>query len=218
VIDLADIYRQLARTWTHEELAVRYKAASDRGARDLEPTHVSERPIGLLATAVPRLISLSVATYALHVLPTSPSQESATIVDELQSTIDIAAAAGLHRCHLALELDARRHGYTVEEWLPVPYEVAASELKDAGLDREPPSVVEHAQQAGRWTAIAIDSLDQDAAGVPDAIEDALGRPLVVSLFADTARGHLAMFGRVDASKLMRLIGASRGQVQSSRSR
>jgi hypothetical protein len=46
------------------------------------------------------------------------------------------------------------------------YEVAASALTGTQFDREPPSVVEHAQQAGRWTAIAIDSLDQDAPGVP----------------------------------------------------
>jgi hypothetical protein len=194
VIDLADIYRQLARTWTHEELAVRYKAAADRGARDLDPTQVFERPIGLLATAVPRLISLSVATYALHVLPASPSQEGAAIVDELLSTIDITAAGSLHRCHLALELDARRRGYTVEEWLPVAYEVAASALTGTRFDREPPSVVEDAQQAGRWTAIAIASLDQDAAGVPDAIADALARLVVLSVFADAARGRLATIG------------------------
>jgi hypothetical protein len=166
VSDLSDIYHELARTWTHEELAVRYKAAADRGARDLDPAQVFERPIGLLATAVPRLLSLNVATYALHVLPSSASAESATIVDELLSTLDITAAGSLHRCHQALELDARRRGYTVEEWLPVAYEVAASALTGTQFDREPPSVVEHAQQAGRWTAIAIDSLDQDAPGVP----------------------------------------------------
>ena len=97
----------------------------------------------------------------------------------------------MHRCHLALELDGRRRGYTAEEWLPVAYEVTASALADARLDREPPSVIEHAQQAGRWTVNAIDNLDQDAAGVPDAIADALARLVVLSLFADAARGRLA---------------------------
>jgi hypothetical protein len=195
VTDLADTYRQLARSWTHEELAAACQAASHRGARDLDRAQVAERPIGLLATAVPRLISLSVATYALQVLPSSASAERAAIADELLSTIDITAAGSLHRCQLALELDGRRHGYTVEEWLPVAYEVAASALTDAGLDREPPSVVEHAKHAGRWTAIAIDNLDQDAPGVPDAIADALARLVMLSVFADAARGRLATFGR-----------------------
>jgi hypothetical protein len=139
-------------------------------------------------------------------------------VDELQSTLDITAAGSLHRCHLALELDARRHGYTVEEWLPVPYAVAASELKDAGLDREPPSVVEHAQQAGRWTAIAIDNLDQDGPGFPTRSRTRWGDRSWSAYSPTPLAVHLAMFGRVDASKLMRLIGASRGHVQSSRSR
>jgi hypothetical protein len=73
---------------------------------------------------------------------------------------------------MALELDGRRHAYTAEAWLPVVYDIAQGELTDTRLDREPPSVVEHAQQAGRWTAIAIDNLDQDAALVSDAIADA----------------------------------------------
>ena len=127
------------------------------------------------------------ATYALHVGPSAPSPERAAIAKELQSTLDSTAAGSVHRCHLALELDGRRRGYTAEEWLPIAYEVTASALADARLDREPPSVVEHAQQAGRWTANAIDNLDQDAPGVPDA----LARLVVLSLFADAARGRLA---------------------------
>ena len=65
------VYRQLARPWPAGELAERYQAAYERGAGDLpageEPP---ERPITLLATAIPRLISLAVAANVLHVLPT----------------------------------------------------------------------------------------------------------------------------------------------------
>src|ERR1019366_6042491 len=98
-----------------------------------------------------------------------PSPERAAIAEGLQSTLDSTAAGSVHRCHLALELDGRRRGYTVEEWLPAAARVPGGVWAAARLDREPPSVVEHAQQARGWTAIAIDNLDRDAPGVPDAI-------------------------------------------------
>ena len=66
------IYRQIARPWPAGELAEHYHAAYQRGAGDLpageEP---SDRPITLLATAIPRLISLAVAANVLHLLPTN---------------------------------------------------------------------------------------------------------------------------------------------------
>ena len=72
VLSLDAVYRQLARPWPDDELAERYHAAYERGAGDLpageEPP---ERPITLLATAIPRLISLAVAANVLHLLPTS---------------------------------------------------------------------------------------------------------------------------------------------------
>ena len=70
LISLDAVYRQLARPWPDDELAERYHAAYKRGADDLpageEPP---ERPITLLATAIPRLISLAVAANVLHLLP-----------------------------------------------------------------------------------------------------------------------------------------------------
>ena len=60
--NLEAVYRQLARPWPADELDQRYEAAYDRGARDLPVGEdPPERPIMLLATAIPRLISLAVA-------------------------------------------------------------------------------------------------------------------------------------------------------------
>jgi len=102
VISTDAVYRRLTRPWPADELADRYQAAYERGARDLpageEPP---ERQITLLATAIPRLISLAVAANVLHVLPTS-TPNGADIAEELIATIDATAAGALHRCHLAL--------------------------------------------------------------------------------------------------------------------
>ena len=59
------------------------------------------RPLALLATAVPRLISLAVAANVLHILPATATS-STTLADELLSTLDQTAAGSLRRCHLAL--------------------------------------------------------------------------------------------------------------------
>jgi hypothetical protein len=95
----------------------------------------------------------------------------------------------LHRCHLVLELDGRAHDYAAPGWLPVVYDVAAPLLESARLDREPPSVVQHAQEAVHWLASAVINLDQDSAETPAALADALARLLIVSVFADAARDH-----------------------------
>jgi hypothetical protein len=59
-------------------------------------------------------------------------------------------------------------------------------LLDASPTADPPSQVEHAQQAARWAALAIGSLDRDTPNAPDAISDCLTHLLVVCAFADTA--------------------------------
>ena len=101
-------YRGLARPWQPDELAERYRATYLRGASDLPPGEPPpDRPLALLATAVPRLISLAVAANVLHILP-SAATGAAALADELLSTIDQTAAGSLHRCHLAL--DATGHG------------------------------------------------------------------------------------------------------------
>jgi hypothetical protein len=184
---LDSTYRRLARAWSADELADRYHAAVQRGAADLpadeEPP---DRPITLLATAVPRLISLAVATNILHTLPDT-TEDRDGLARELMATIDATATGSLHRSHLALHADSQARGYDADDWLTLVYDQAADTLEIASAISDPPGVIEHAQQAGRFAALAIGSLDAEAATVPEAICDCLGHLLFVCLFTDAAR-------------------------------
>ena len=186
MINLDAVYRQLARPWPTSELAERHHAAYKRGVGDLPVGEQGpEGPIALLATAIPRLISLAVAANVLHLLPTS-TRDALDVVGELIARIGATAAGSLHRCHLALESDGRARGYDADEWLPLAYEQAADWLEHASPATDPPSLIEHAQQSGRFAALAIGSLDRDAPSVPEAVTDCLAHLLFVCVFADTA--------------------------------
>jgi hypothetical protein len=189
VISLDATYRGLARSWQPDELAERYRAALLRGASDLPPGEPPpDRPVALLATAVPRLISLAVAANVLHVLPRTAS-DAAALHDELLSTIDQTAVGSLRRCHLALETAGHDAGAdTAGEWLPYIYDEASHHLATLSPTADPPSLIQHAQEAGRYTAIAIGLLDHDAALAPEAISDCLAHLLTVCVFADRAAG------------------------------
>ena len=179
------IYRALARPWPADQLAERYRAAYDRGASDMpsgEPP--PDRPITLLATAIPRLISLAVAANVLHILPAALAD--AAIGNDVLGTLDLTAAGSLHRCHLALHAHARAEGYDADDWLPLAYEQAADWLEHAPAAADPPALIDHAQQAGRYAAVAIGSLDRDAPNAPEAITDTLAHLLIVCVFADAA--------------------------------
>jgi hypothetical protein len=184
--DLSAAYEQLARPWTHEQLADHYREAERRAERmpqcDQDP--LIRRPVAMLATAVPACATLSVAIHVLHILP--PHSDPG-LVEQLLGNVEEHGAVVLHRCHRALELDGRAHDYTADEWLPAVYDIAASLLKAAHIDREPPSLVEHAQEAVRWLSNAIIELDQDARDAAAAIADGLGRTLALYAFADVAR-------------------------------
>ena len=104
------------------------------------------RPVTLLATAVPRLITLAVAANVLHVLPAAA--ERAPVADDLLSTLDLTAAGSLHRCHLALDADANARDYQTEDWLPLVYDQATHALLDASADRQP-SLPGRARTGGR---------------------------------------------------------------------
>ena len=187
---LASTYRSVARSWSADELGRHYDAAALRGESDLPADkQLPDRPIGLLTTAIPRMISLAAAAHVLHVLPSRPDRgaaDGAAIVTHLFSTIDETAAGSLRRCHLALEADGRARGYPADEWLPYIYDETAEELRQASPTAHPPSLVEHAEQAGRWAALAIGALDRDAPTAPQAIADCLTHLLFVCVFADAA--------------------------------
>jgi hypothetical protein len=97
------------------------------------------------------------------------------------------SAVALYRCHKALELDGKAHDYTGEEWLPAVYDIAAPRLEAARLTRDPPSLVEQAQEAVRWLSRAIVDLDENSADAAAAIVDGLGRILALHVFAGVAR-------------------------------
>jgi hypothetical protein len=190
VPSLDSIYRRVARPWTAEELAVRHQAANRRGSRDLPAgEQPPDRPITLLATAVPRLISLAVAANVLQLLPDGRQEAGAGVAAGLLATIDATATGSLHRCQLALEADGHSRGDHADEWLPLTYEQAAHWLEDSSPASEPPALVEHAQQAGRLAALAIGALDRDAPSVPEAIADCLAHLLVVCVLVDEADQH-----------------------------
>jgi hypothetical protein len=185
VTDLSQTYRHLGRAWNQDELAVRYAAANRRDQQLLREAQgaVPERPIALLATAIPSAATLSVAIHLLHALPGGPR---AKLADELLATAETNAADALHRCHRALEHDGHAHGYTADEWLPVIYDAAAPLLESSRLDQEPPSLVRQTQEAVRWLSTSIACLDEDSREAPAAITDTLARLLVVCVFTDAA--------------------------------
>jgi hypothetical protein len=186
VIDLAQTYRDLGRPWTHEELAARYAAANRLGEQLLsDATNTApQRPIALLATAIPSAATLTVAIHLLHALP--PGVRG-TLAAELLDAAETNAADALRRCHRALELDAHAHGYTADEWLPIIYDTAAPLLESSRPDQEPPPLVRQTQEAVRWLSSSIACLDEDPREAPAALTDTLARLLVVCVFADAAR-------------------------------
>lgn len=185
MIDLSQIYRHLARAWTENELAVRYAAANRRGEQLVREAlgAVPERPIALLASAIPSAATLSVAAHLVHVLPDA----RAKLADELLATTETNATDALHRCHRALELDGLTHSYTADEWLPVIHDIAGPLLESSRLSPEPPSLVGQTQEAVRWLSTSIACLDEDSRETSAALADTLARLLVVSVFADAAR-------------------------------
>ena len=158
------------------------RAAAQRGAR-----HAPERPIVLLATAIPSAATVSVAIHVLHALPDGVQ---GNLTGQLLDTAGTNAADALRRCHRALELDGLTHSYTADEWLPVIYDIAGPLLESSHPDQEPPSLVRQTQDAVRWLSSSIVCLDEDSREAPAALTDTLARLLVVCVFADGARPRL----------------------------
>ena len=184
--DLSAAYQHLTRPWTHEQLADHYREANRHGERLAGGDDDAQirRPVAMLAIAVPACASLSVAIHVIHVLPAT--RDNHGLVDQLLGTAENSAAVALHHCDQALALDGRAHDYTADEWLPAVYDIAAPLLEGARLNREPPSLVDHAQEAVSWLSRAIVELDRDAPDAAAAIVDALGRILALRVFAEVA--------------------------------
>ena len=184
--DLTAAYDQLARGWTHEQLADHYSDAMRRGEQlpECDRDHLIRRPIAMLASAVPACASLSVAIHVIHVLPAAGAL---ALRDQLLRNAETNSAVALHHCHEALELDGQAHNYSADEWLPAVYDIAAPLFEAARLDREPPSLVEQAQEAVRWLSQAIVDLDNDGPEAAAVIVDSLGRMLALNVFAEVAR-------------------------------
>jgi hypothetical protein len=76
----SELFRPLARGWTHEQLAGRYHEAKRRGGQqpECDQDHLIRRPIAMLASAIPACASLSVAIHEMHVLPAPEPSRSGT--------------------------------------------------------------------------------------------------------------------------------------------
>ena len=182
--DLEEIYKRLARDWSSEELAAHYAKARDHGARAIKnPRRAVARALPMVASALPPAATLDVAVYVLHMLSATTHDDLARrLVDNAKQS----AAAALHGCHRALELDGATHTYTAQEWQPVVCDRAAQLLKSARLNEEPPTMVRNAQDAISWLSRTLIELDQDSAETANALSEALARLLAVSVFAETA--------------------------------
>jgi hypothetical protein len=195
VIDLPAVYRDLLRPWSPDELEPYYSAALRRGEREL-PEDPGIRPLALLATAIPRLNSLVVAAYAIHLVSSSLEPEATALHADMLHVVDSASAGGLLRCHLALaaELTASADELpagdeTADTWRPIVFDNADAVLAGLAPTHEPPPAYALAQDAAIWTARAIELIDQHHPDRIAALTEAIARLLAISVFAEIASAH-----------------------------
>jgi hypothetical protein len=182
---LSPAARQLATTWTRDQLEARYRDAERRGAESHEETAGARSgALSLIAAAIPPSATTSVAIHILHALPQSAPGEPR---QQLLTTASRNTASALRRCHVALERDGAAHGYRAEEWLPVITDIASRLLQSARLDEDPPTIVEQAQQAIAWMSRAVVELHDHSTDTPTSLSEALACLLVVWVFTELAR-------------------------------
>jgi hypothetical protein len=140
----------------------------------------------VLATAIPASATLNTAIHMLHALP---NDVDGGLPRQLLEIAQLNVTYALHRCHRALELDAAEHGYNLEEWLPVAYDIAGALLESARLDKEPPTIVQATQEAISWLSRAIAELDESSQEAPTSLTETLARLLAVWTFTDAALPH-----------------------------
>jgi hypothetical protein len=187
VIDLNHTYSQLARPWTQIELAAQYREAKRSGAEPDEGKNDDlTSPLYLVASAIPRCATSSVAIHVIHALPEAAPPH---LPQQLLATASRNTASALRRCDLALEQNGAAHGYQADEWLPIICDSASRLLQSAGLDEDPPPVVEQAQNAIVWLSRSVVQLHNDSAEAPTTLSEALACLLVVWVFAELARNQ-----------------------------
>jgi hypothetical protein len=184
---LDDIYALLATPRTQEELADDYRTALLQGASiAVESARDVVRPIPLLASAMP---PAATATTAIHMLHALPKDADGGLPEQLLEIAHRNAAGALDRCHQALELDGAHRGYSVDEWLPIVYDIVGPLPQSARPDTEPPTLVQIAQEAISWLSRAIAEFDERSRDAPTSLAEALARLLAVWTFTDVALGH-----------------------------
>ena len=170
--DLSAAYDRLARSWTHEQLAARYRDAKRRGEQPADATGPSDSPADRHGERRSRMRQPQRGDSRD---PRTAGNRNPRARDQLLRNAETNSAVALYRCHEALELDGQAHDYSADEWLPAVYDIAAPLLEGARLNCEPPSLVEQVQEAVRWLSRAIVDLDQEAPGAAAAMVDGLGR-------------------------------------------
>lgn len=180
VIDLPDTYRAVAHPWPADRLAAHDDAARGRGRALVGDHDLPERPIGLLATAGPRLTALTVAAHLLHLLPATGLDPE--LDEDLLRSLDDNAADSLYRVHLA----RLAHGEDddLDEWQPLLYEEAGNLLEVTSPDAEPRPLIEHAEHADRLAAAAIGALEGDSGPAMEMLVDCHARLLAICVIVD----------------------------------
>jgi hypothetical protein len=187
VNDLDDIYGRLAIPRTQQDLADDFRAAlRQAGISAAGSAPALTRAIPVLAAAIPPSATVNTAIHTLHALPNDVEGE---LPGQLLEIAQRNVADALRCCHQALELDGTHHGYSIDEWLPIVYDIAGPLLQSARLDSEPPTVVQATQEAISWLSRAIAELDQSSEEAPASLSETLARLLAVWIFTDTALRH-----------------------------
>jgi hypothetical protein len=197
VIDLPSVYGDLARPFDVEQLEREYRDALRRGEADLPPGDPGTRPLGLLASAIPRLNAATIAAYVIEVFPAvADSPEGDALHDQRLNTFEHVTTGALLRCHLAMDAELTRsdHGTDadaeqVEDWFPLLFEEAQSILPTFQGRREDQPLHGVAEDATVWLANAIDLIDARDDNRIHVLSDCLARLLAMTIFATAARRH-----------------------------
>jgi hypothetical protein len=126
---------------------------------------------------------------AIHLLHALPKDAEGGLPEQLLEIAHRNAAGALDRCHEAFELDGAHRGYSVDEWLPIVYDIAGPLLQSARLDTEPPTLVQITQEAISCLSRAIAEFDEGSKDAPTSLAETLARLLAVWTFTDVALGH-----------------------------